>query len=132
MDPACADSAIGEALRRFGRLDGLYHVEGRSGRSAGDGPLHELTNEGIEYTLSLNLSSALYSNRAVARQFLKQEDGGSVLNMSSALAFSPAAAHFSTHVYAAAKAGIIGLTRSAVASYTAEGIRFNALVPALV
>ena len=34
--------------------------------------------------------------------------------------------------YAAAKAGIIGLTRSAAASYAAEGIRFNALAPALV
>lgn len=130
--PSCAESAIEEALRRFGRLDGLYHVAGGSGRSAGDGPLHELTDEGIEYTLSLNLASVLYSNRAAARQFLKQEDGGSVLNMSSVLAFSPGPAHFSTHAYAAAKAGIIGLTRSAAASYATEGIRFNALAPALV
>ena len=132
MDPACAELAIEEALRRFGRLDGLYHVAGGSGRSEGDGPLHELTDPGIEYTLNLNLASVLYSNRAAARQFLKQEEGGSVLNMSSVLAFSPASAHFSTHAYAAAKAGIIGLTRSAAARYAAEGIRFNALAPALV
>ena len=42
-DPATADRAVELAVERFGRLDGLYHVAGGSGRSQGDGPLHEIS-----------------------------------------------------------------------------------------
>src|SRR5882724_5863503 len=38
-EPTTAEHAIHEAVQKFGRLDGLYHVAGGSGRSAGDGPL---------------------------------------------------------------------------------------------
>ncbi|MEC9031137.1 MAG: SDR family NAD(P)-dependent oxidoreductase [Planctomycetota bacterium] len=47
-DPGCAEAAIDEAESRYGGFDGLYHVAGGSGRSAGDGPLHELTDEGVD------------------------------------------------------------------------------------
>jgi NAD(P)-dependent dehydrogenase (short-subunit alcohol dehydrogenase family) len=131
-EAATADRAIELAVERFGRLDGLYHVAGGSGRSKGDGPLHEITDEGIDYTIDLNLKSVLYSNRAAVRQFLDQGGGGAVLNMTSVLAFSPSPQYFSTHVYAAAKAAIFGLTRSAAAHYAPHNIRFNAITPALV
>ena len=103
-DPATAPAAIAAAVERFGPLHGLYHVAGGSGRRFGDGPLHEITDQGWRATLDLNLASAFYSNRAAARQFLAQGTGGSVLNMGSVLGFSPSPAHFSTHAYAAAKA----------------------------
>src|SRR5689334_16150839 len=45
-EPAQAGRCIEEALGRFGRFDALYHVAGGSGRRMGDGPLHELTDEG--------------------------------------------------------------------------------------
>src|SRR5439155_10295498 len=78
------------------------------------------------------LTSLFYSNRAAARQLLRQKSGGSNLNMSSVLGFSPSARYFATHAYAAAKAAIVGLTRSAAACYAGRNIRFNALAPALV
>lgn len=131
-DPKSAPAAIQIALGNFKRFDGLYHVAGGSGRRQGDGPLHELTDEGLQYTFNENLTSLVYSNRAAVQQFLKQETGGSILNMSSVLGYSPSPHFFSTHAYAAAKAAIIGLTQSAAAYYAPSNIRFNVLAPALV
>jgi NAD(P)-dependent dehydrogenase (short-subunit alcohol dehydrogenase family) len=131
-DPKSAPAAINIALGNFQRFDGLYHVAGGSGRRQGDGPLHELTDEGWRYTIDENLTSLVYSNRAAVQQFLKQQRGGSVLNMSSVLGFSPSPHFFGTHAYAAAKSAIIGLTKSAAAYYSPAAIRFNAIAPALV
>ncbi|MBI2928989.1 MAG: SDR family oxidoreductase [Verrucomicrobia bacterium] len=130
-EPVTAPQAIELALRDFGGFDGLYHVAGGSGRRAGDGPLHEITDEGWEYTLRLNLTSAFYSNRAAARQFLAQGRSGAVLNLTSVSAWSPSPKYFATHAYAAAKAAIIGFTKSAAAFYAPHNIRFNALAPGL-
>jgi NAD(P)-dependent dehydrogenase (short-subunit alcohol dehydrogenase family) len=86
LEPATAAKAIDLAVQEFGRLDGLYHVAGGSGRSWGDGPLHEMTDEGWRKTIEWNLSSVMYSNRAALRRFLEQGSGGSVLNLGSVLA----------------------------------------------
>lgn len=130
--PETAEQAIACALGAFGGFHGLYHVAGGSGRRFGDGPLHEITDDGWQQTLQLNLTSLFNSNRAAVRQFLKQGAGGSVLNMGSVLGFSPSPRFFSTHAYSAAKAAIIGLTRSAASYYAPQSIRFNVLAPALV
>lgn len=124
--------AIAAAVERHGRLDGLYHVAGGSGRRFGDGPIHELTDEGWARTLELNLGSVFHSNRAAIRQFLAQGSGGAILNLASVLAFSPSPAHFATHAYATAKAGIVGLSKSAAAHYAPQSIRVNVLAPGLV
>lgn len=131
-EPATAPAAIELAIREFGRFDGLYHVAGGSGRRAGDGPLHELSDEGWDFTCRLNLTALIYSNRAAVRQFLKQKTGGSVLNVGSVLAFSPSAPFFATHAYAAVKAAVVGLTRSAAAYYAPHDVRFNCILPGLV
>lgn len=136
----CADAtlpetpvkAIAEALASFGRFDGLYHVAGGSGRSWGDGPLHEISDEGWQATLNSNLTSLFYSDRAAVRQFLTQQGGGSILNLSSVLGWAPSPRFFATHAYAAAKAAVIGLTKACAAKYAPQGIRFNVLAPGLV
>lgn len=132
ISPDHADRAIAIAISRFGGFDGLYHVAGGSGRRMGDGPLHEITDDGVPATLALNLNSVIYSNRAAVRQFLKQGGGGSILNMGSVLGWSPSPKFFSTHVYAAAKSAIVGFTKSIAAYYAPQGIRANVLAPALV
>lgn len=132
MDPDHADRAIALAVERFGGFHGLYHVAGGSGRRLGDGPLHEVTDGGIDATLALNLSSLILSNRAAVRQFLNQGSGGSILNMGSVLGWSPSPEYFATHVYAAAKSAVVGFTQSIAAYYAPHGIRANVLAPALV
>jgi NAD(P)-dependent dehydrogenase (short-subunit alcohol dehydrogenase family) len=132
VEPATAAAAIRLTLDAFGRFDALYHVAGGSGRRAGDGPLHEVTDDGVEITLAHNLTSLIYSNRAAVRTFLEQGTGGSVLNMSSVLGWSPSPRYFATHVYAAAKSAAIGFTKSCAAYYAPQNIRFNVITPALV
>jgi len=130
--PDTAPKAVEECNEAFGGFDGLYHVAGGSGRRWGDGPLHEIPNEGWRLTMELNLTSVFYSNRAAVRHLLAENKPGTILNVTSVLAFSPSGENFATHSYAAAKSGIIGLTRSCAAMYASKRIRFNALAPGLV
>jgi NAD(P)-dependent dehydrogenase (short-subunit alcohol dehydrogenase family) len=131
-DPAIADRAVAECAERWGGLDGLFHVAGGSGRRWGDGPVHELTDEGWQRTLDLNLTSLAWSNRAAIRHWLKTNTGGAILNMGSVLGFAPSPRYFTTHAYAAAKAGIVGLSRSLAACYASRDIRVNVLAPGLI
>lgn len=132
MHAETALQAIDVCIKKFGGFDGLYHVAGGSGRKMGDGPLHELSLEGWNKTLELNLTSLMLSNQAAINQFLKQGLGGSILNMGSVLGFSPSPEHFSTHAYAAAKSAVIGFSKSVAAFYATNNIRVNVIAPALV
>jgi len=129
--PDTAVAAVRMCRDAFGSLDGLYHVAGGSGRLFGDGRLHELPDRAVADTLALNLHSVIWSNRAAIRAWLEEGRGGSVLNLASVLAFSPSPRHFATAVYAAAKEGIIGFSRSIAACYAPSDIRVNVLAPGL-
>jgi NAD(P)-dependent dehydrogenase (short-subunit alcohol dehydrogenase family) len=59
--PDTAVNAIAACKKKFNRFDGLYHVAGGSGRKFGDGPLHEISLDGWNQTLSLNLTSLMLS-----------------------------------------------------------------------
>jgi NAD(P)-dependent dehydrogenase (short-subunit alcohol dehydrogenase family) len=131
-DAQTATRGIDACVKEFGRFDALYHVAGGSGRKMGDGPLHEITDDGWDATMKLNLTSLFHSNRAAVRQFLKQKSGGSILNMGSVLGFSPSPHHFATHAYAAAKSAVIGFTKATAAYYAQHNIRVNLIAPALV
>ena len=132
IEPATVGRAIAEAESHYGGFHGLYHVAGGSGRQFGDGPAHQLTGEAIRKTLMLNLETAILSNQAAIARFLQLKQRGVILNMGSALGFSPSPEHFATHTYAAAKAGIIGFSRSAAAYYAPMNIRINVVAPGLV
>lgn len=131
-------AAVMKCVAHYERLDALFNVAGISGRSYGDGALHECTLEGWNATLDNNLKSVFLMCRAVLNVMLGQElDAnnlrGSILNMGSILGgISPEPKHFATHAYAASKAAIHGMSRSMAAYYVQHKIRINVIAPSLV
>ena len=129
--PDTMNQAIALAHKEFGAITGLFHVAGGSGRKFGDGPLDKMSLEGWNKTLELNLTSMMISNRAMINYFLERKKSGVILNMGSVLGYSPSPKFFVTHAYAAAKAAIIGFTKSIAAHYAADNIRINVIAPSL-
>jgi NAD(P)-dependent dehydrogenase (short-subunit alcohol dehydrogenase family) len=135
--PTVAPAAVHACVERFGRLDALFSVAGISGRRFGDGPIHECTEEGWATTLQANATTQYRMCREAVKVMLGQErnqqgERGVILNMSSVLALRPDRKHFATVAYAASKGAIISMSRSMAAYYASEGIRVNAVAPALV
>jgi NAD(P)-dependent dehydrogenase (short-subunit alcohol dehydrogenase family) len=130
-DAAKAAAVITDAVRLFGRVDVLFNIAGISGRSLGDGPVHECTEAAWDTVLRVNLKSVYLCCRAAIPEMMKT-GGGAIVNLSSVLGAAGAAPHFETHAYAASKAAIIGLTRAMASSYAPYRIRVNCICPGLV
>jgi len=135
-EEANVETAVKAAIDRFGRIDGLFAVAGGSGRRFGDGPIHELSVEGWERTLQINLRSQALTCRAVVRQMRTQAPNssgtrGSILLMGSVTATDPVPDFFATHAYAAAKGATIALMTAMAATYVGDRIRVNAVAPSL-
>lgn len=135
-DEAAVERAIDAALERFGRIDALFSAAGGSGRRFGDGPIDSMTGDAWDSTLALNLRTHALVCARVVREMRDQPVGadgtrGSILLLGSVLAASPVPEFFATHAYAAAKAGLNGLMTAMAATYLADRIRVNLLVPSL-
>ena len=118
-------------MEKFGVINGLFHVAGGSGRSFGDGPLHEMTLEGWEKTINLNAGTVMLSNKAFVRHCLEYKQRGSIVNLSSALTNRPYPEFFATHAYTAAKSAVEGLSLAAAAMYAPNNISINVISPGL-
>ncbi|QVL29910.1 SDR family oxidoreductase [Telmatocola sphagniphila] len=118
------DTCFAEALRLFGKIDGVLHAVG----SILLKPAHLTTDEEWHSTIRTNLDSAFYVVRAATKAMMNGE-GGSIVLFSSAAARIGLVNH---EAIAAAKAGIIGLVLATAASYGNKNIRINAIAPGLV
>src|SRR5260370_15430949 len=131
-DERDVEEAFSACLRKFNAVDAVFNVAGISGRQFGDGPMHECSVEGWDITLDTNVRSMFLLCRSALRYWLQTGRPGTILNMSSVLAYSPEVQHFATHAYAASKGAIISMTRAMAAYYAPHNIRVNAIAPALV
>jgi 3-oxoacyl-[acyl-carrier protein] reductase len=122
-DPAGVEVVFEDVLARFGRIDGVANCIG----SLLLKPAHRTSFDEWDATIAANLTFAFALVRA-ATTALRQH-GGSVVLISTAAARIGLPNH---EAIAAAKAGVIGLTLSAAATYATKRIRINAVAPGLV
>ena len=92
-------------------------------------PAHTTSADDLRAVLDANLVSAFNLVRSAAKVMQRQEGGGSIVLVSSAAARTGIPNH---EAIAAAKAGVIGLTLSAAATYGGKGVRVNCVAPGLV
>lgn len=132
-DSASIDSAINRAAEEFGRLDIMVHIAGGSARVAGNGakylPLVQQSDYVIDRVLKVNLYGAFYASRAAARIMIKQGEGGKIINFSSAVGINGLK---NCTDYAAAKGGVMSLTKALAKELGPHKINVNSVAPGIV
>ena len=118
------EALVAGSVRQFGRIDVFINNAGLGGTSS----VLEMTDEQWLRVLDVTLTGTFRCTRAALRQMVAQGHGGAVVNNASVLGWraQPGQAH-----YAAAKAGVMALTRCAALDVAAHGIRVNAVAPSL-
>lgn len=119
----CAE-LIGGVIKTFGSIDILVNNAGITR----DGLLMKMSEKDFDDVLAVNLKGAFNTMRAAARQMIKQRSGR-IINMSSVVGICGNAGQVN---YAASKAGVIGVTKSAAKELASRGITVNAVAPGFV
>ncbi|KAK4120917.1 NAD(P)-binding protein [Parathielavia appendiculata] len=108
------------------QIDILINCAGETQQSL----LLRTSEESIQHLLDLNLRSVVWGCKTVGKQMVaRRRKGGCIINISSLLAYR---AVIGTSIYAAAKAGQIGLTTALSQEFGRHGIRVNAIVPGYI
>ncbi len=116
------EAACQSAIDRFGRLDVIVNIAGMMIFK----PIEELTEQDWQQVIAVNLLSVGYSTK---HGFRRMKPGSAIVNVSSVHAVQTTAMVSS---YAAAKAGMLALTRAAAIEGKPKGIRCNAVLPGAV
>ena len=123
-DPEDVKALMDTALNAFGRIDILVNNAGITR----DGLLLTMKESDFTAVLDTNLKGAFLCLKAAARTMMKQRCGR-VINISSVVGLRGNAGQVN---YAASKAGVIGLTKSAAKELAARGITVNAVAPGFI
>ncbi|WP_346777540.1 SDR family oxidoreductase [Rhodococcus sp. HNM0563] len=118
------DALITGAAEKLGRIDTLINNAGLGGET----PVVDMTDEQWDRVLDVTLTSTFRATRAALRYFKSAGHGGVLVNNASVLGWR--AQHSQAH-YAAAKAGVMALTRCSAIEAAEFGVRINAVAPSI-
>ncbi len=119
-----AAKGVEAVIEKFGRIDILVNNAGITR----DGLFMRMSAENWNAVINTNLSSAFYVSQPVVKVMMKQRSGA-IVNMSSVVGVSGNAGQAN---YSAAKAGLIGLTKTLAKELGSRGIRVNAIAPGFI
>jgi 3-oxoacyl-[acyl-carrier protein] reductase len=123
-DAAQAEGVIAEVAERFGQLDILVNNAGITR----DGLLLRMTEADWDAVLDVNLKGAFHCTKVALRSMVRQRRGR-IVNVASIVGMMGNAGQAN---YAAAKAGLIGLTRATAREVASRGILVNAVAPGFI
>lgn len=115
-------AAIERALAEFGRLDCMFNNAGFGGTS---GPIEDIPVEEYDYTMAVLLRGPFLGMKHAA-PIMKKQGGGSIISTASVAGL---AGGRGPHIYSAAKAAVINLTRSVALELGEHHIRVNCICP---
>jgi len=131
-DEHAVKNATESCFSHFGHVDAVFNVAGLSGRSLGDGPLHDCSTAAWQTLMNVHASGTFFVCRAVLQHWLRTKQAGAILNTGSVLARFPERRFFATHAYPASKGAVESMTLAAAGYYAPHRIRMNVLAPSLV
>ncbi|MBV9199626.1 MAG: SDR family oxidoreductase [Alphaproteobacteria bacterium] len=126
-DAATAARAVRTAINTFGSIDALVNNAGIFLPK----PFTEYTTNDLGRLVSTNLAGLIYMTQHAIRQMLAQKSGGSIVNITAALADNPIAG-VNASIPMMTKGGIQAITRSLAIEYAKDAIRVNAVAPGVV
>lgn len=118
------EAGVKEVIEKYGKIDVLVNNAGITR----DGLFMRMSPENWEAVINTNLNSAYYVSSPVVKLMVKQRSG-SIINMSSIVGVYGNAGQAN---YAAAKAGLIGFTKSLAKELASRNVRVNAVAPGFI
>ena len=115
---------IDEAAKQFGRLDILVNNAGTIRR----GPALDFSETDWDDVMQVNLKSAFFLSQAAARMMAKN-GGGKIINIASLISVIGG---MNVPAYAAAKGGVVQLTKALSNQWAGRGVNVNAVVPGFI